>query len=180
MITLRACDRGDPFEDHPQLASIWPEPFAALAREGVAETLGEGGVYLIESLGRVVGITGFYTLGSKPSQPLYLRWHGVMQSARNQGISPAAIAMVLEQASKKWPKATQLIEMAPVWGAYGEDIERHFKKMGFRISGAPEACEWSKMDWVPMSADIASFQATWGARDSDASRPAPPKPRAFG
>lgn len=178
-VELREWTSGDPFEEHPQLASIWPEPFDRFAQEGVSETMGLGGLYLAMRGARAIGITGFFTDGPL-AEPLYLRWHGLDPAERGQGLSAPILRAVLELALPIHPEARELVELVPLC-SYGEGIERHFVGLGFQKRGEPEFFDWSGMSWQAHALPIVPFMARMeggGATRATTTPPRPPpKPR---
>lgn len=143
---------GNPFQAHPQLATIWPPASQAIAIEATLEAiadcvgLSETGLYLIQDAGQVVGMTGYFFVDS-PEEP-YLRWHGVVPAARRQGTSTAAIALLLAELRRKHPEAKGVTELVPLT-AYSAALIHHFVRLGFVETGRPEQYSWSEHWWQP-------------------------------
>lgn len=161
-ITIVDYSGSNPFEEHPQLKSIWPKELYDLAVAGVTESLdiiGEyeiGNIYLIKENDEIVGLTGFYPyegLGPRGSfayedvKHLGLRWHGVIPERRGNGISSAAFSLMLEQAGIKFPNAKRIVEIVPDHENAGI-IRRHFEKLGFQKDDTPpKKYDWSEYSW---------------------------------
>jgi hypothetical protein len=158
MIALLEVVEGNPFEVHPQLRSIWPAEFSALAEESAVEAVelrvrGDmGGLFLIVQGSQVIGITGFFYVDSV-EEP-YIRWHGVVPAARGNGYSHLAMQLLVERIKVKHHHAKGLTELVPQTD-YGVAVGRHFAKLGFVKSGAPENYDWSPHAWQPVRLDIA-------------------------
>lgn len=152
-----------PFQAHPQLLAIWPEPFCRIMQEAVTDDLTVkdqydiGGIYLIARAGEVIGITGYF-LYEHDASTLGLRWHGFVPSHRGQHYSEPIIAQVLRAAIEKHPQARTLIELVPLTD-YGKPLERHFKTLGFQPVGDCEQYDWADNHWQPYALDIHAFLA---------------------
>lgn len=174
MISLRLITSGDPFEEHPQLLSLWPEPLLSLAREGVSESIEAigaadiGAIFLIEEDNRVIGITGFFPF-DESGLSLGLRWHGIIDSHRGKGLSQRVIRAVLEFSRHTHPTAEALIELVPVTPHGSASIAPHFERLGFSPDGAPQLYDWAEHPWQPYRLEIAHF-LTSGEQE-----PTPPK-----
>jgi hypothetical protein len=161
MIALLDITGGNPFEEHPQLRSVWPAELQVIAEEATRETLAVdmprgdiGGIYLITQGSQVIGITGFFYADSG-DEP-YLRLHGVVPAARDNGYSERAMRLLVERIKAKHPHAKGLTELVPQTD-YGVAVGRHFAKLGFVNSGALETYEWSPHAWQPVRLDIARW-----------------------
>lgn len=161
MLSIEKLTAGDPFGTYQDLGNIWPEPFASIAREAVAEHLNEqdtydiGGIYLVKKDEDVIGISGYF-LYTENATTLGLRWHGIVQSHRGHGYSKQVLRQVLLEATASHPQATNLIELVPLT-PYGEALEPHFEKLGFRSVGEPEKYEWAENYWQPYHLAIRPF-----------------------
>jgi GNAT superfamily N-acetyltransferase len=160
MIDLLDVEGGNPFEEHPQLRSIWPAELHAIAEEATVETVNDmprgdiGGLYLIAKDGQVIGITGYFYVDSV-DEP-YLRWHGVVPAERGKGYSRRALQLLIANIKSKIPHAKGLTELVPQTQTdYGVGIGRHFAKLGFVESGEKEMYEWSPHAWQPVRLDLA-------------------------
>lgn len=170
MIHLRPVYFGAPFQEHPQLLSIWPEPYLATAQEGVAESLaliGEediGAIFLVMNDQEAIGISGYF-IYNEDASALGLRWHGLLEEHRGTGLSERVLEAVLGHAKQQHPNARELIELVPL-SEYGAGVARSFVRMGFAPQGAAQRYEWSDHPWQPYSLDIDAFL----------NRSAPPQP----
>ncbi|WP_434716193.1 hypothetical protein [Paraburkholderia sp. A3RO-2L] len=162
MISLLDVIRGNPFEEHPQLRTIWPAEFHVIAEEATVETVVDemprgdvGGIYLITNDSQVIGITGFFYVDSL-DEP-YLRWHGIVPAERGRGYSRLALQLVVERIKAKIPNARGLTELVPqTMTDYGAGIGAHFAALGFVKSGELERYDWSPYAWQPVRLDIQS------------------------
>ncbi|MBU9200025.1 hypothetical protein KTD31_01235 [Burkholderia multivorans] len=161
MIELVDVTRGNPFEEHPQLRTIWPAEFHVIAEEATVDTVVEdmprgdiGGLYLVTKCAQVIGITGFFYVDS--IEEPYLRWHGIVPAERGRGYSRLALQLVVARIKAKIPNAKGLIELVPqTLTDYGVGIGRHFAALGFVENGDLETYDWSSYTWQPVRLDIA-------------------------
>ncbi|KVP17001.1 hypothetical protein [Burkholderia ubonensis] len=162
MITLQPVTRGNPFEEYPQLRTIWPAEFQVIAEEATVETVANemphgdvGGIFLVVKADQVIGITGFFYVDSV-EEP-YLRWHGLVPAERRNGYSRRALEMVVARIKEKIPTAKGLTELVPQTQTdYGVGIGKHFDALGFVKSGELETYDWSPYAWQPVRLDIES------------------------
>lgn len=142
----------NPFEQHPQLKTIWPAASQALAEEATMEALDavgpnvHCGIYLAKLGEEVVGMTGFMVTLDGPEP--FLRWHGVVPKHRGQGLSAQVLALVKTEIARHLPKAKTLTELIPRAENYA-DLSRHFEKLGFVKTGPVERYSWSNYAWQP-------------------------------
>lgn len=160
-LKLTRVESGDPFEEHPRLKQIWPSPYREIAQEAAAEDIAAmrggarlGGVFLAWLDGAVVGISGYFPL--EESKIIGLRWHGVVPEQRGKGISADMLRLILPEALADFPRAEELMELAPA-NEYGVAIEKHFKKLGFKARGPQETYDWAENAWQPYHLNIAKF-----------------------
>lgn len=152
MIELRNVSEQNPFAQYPQLRSIWPAEFTAIAEESAREAIAHrpftdiGGLYLVVRDDQVIGITGFFYCESE-TEP-YLRWHGIIPAERGKGYSRAALQLLLRQITDKLPTARGLTELVPQ-NQDGPGISKHFARLGFKAHGIRERYEWSPYEWQP-------------------------------
>jgi hypothetical protein len=140
---------GSPFDLHPQLQTIWPEPYNTFAREASAEDSHTGQVQLIMLDNAVVGITGVFSEDDNDDD-VFLRWHGVVPGLRHSGIARAAIELLVADVSPLfYPERKRLIELVP-HTEYGRTIvEPFFQKVGFVKHGRLERYDWVDHEWQP-------------------------------
>lgn len=162
-----------PFQQHPQLLTIWPEPSNTVMQEGIHETLeimknapdiDVGMISLILKDNEVIGLSGFFPINENEQwdifnpyqETIYLRWHGIIPSHRGQDYSKQALILVLEEAIKKYPFVEHIIELIPQT-SYKEYLEKHFIEMGFKPVGEKEKYSWSEYWWQPHQLNIKEF-----------------------
>jgi RimJ/RimL family protein N-acetyltransferase len=161
-IAIARYEGANPFQDYPQLRSIWPEPYRTLSEEGVTEHLEMvpehdiGDVVLILKGDRVVGISGYFPMDTG-YRNLGLRWHGIIPSERGQGISRVTLSLVATLARKRFPDSIHLIELVPM-NDFGKPVMDYFKRIGFRPEGKPERFEWADHDWQPIAMALSDLE----------------------
>ena len=163
----------NPFQQYPQLLTIWPEPSNSNMQEGygldiensiLQPEIDYGLMYLVCLGEEVVGLTGlFIEYGDGYSYPYnpelqsaYLRWHGIIPSLRGQGYAKEALTLMLREARFKYPSLTTLIELIPQT-YYSESIVHFFRKMGFFAVGQSEKYDWSDYQWQPYHLNIDQY-----------------------
>lgn len=148
---------GSPFDLHPQLQNIWPDPYNSIAHQVSAEDSYKGEIYLITLDDAVVGITGVFLSEEYPEDQLeenqndiYLRWTGVIPDLRKGGIARKALEMlVTDICPKHYPTRNKLVELVP-HTEYGRTIvEPFFQKVGFVKYGPLERYDWVDHEWQP-------------------------------
>lgn len=164
-INIQPIHKGNPFQQYPQLLTIWPEPYISIVQEAIIEDLeidsqdiplyDIGGIYLIEHNNYVIGITGFFITTHEPEE-IYLRWHGVISNQRGNGYSKEALTLVLKETLAKYPNATTIIELVPM-NDYGLPLIKHFEKLGFLAVGDMEKYDWADHYWQPYHLNISQF-----------------------
>lgn len=162
-IYLERILKGDPFEEHPQLKTIWPDHFSQLAAEAARDDLAllqEGhselsGLFFIKKEDEIIGITGYYPFNEEIST-LGLRWHGVVHAERRKGYSEFAMGLVCSAALEHFPEVSELVELVPCT-EYGVPLEEHFKYLGFTKRGEPEKYDWAENHWQAYHLDMRSF-----------------------
>ena len=128
---------GNPFELHPQLRTIWPEPYATAAAEASATDSDTGDVWLIVKDQEVVGITGIFLDSDGSPEEIFLRWHGIVQRERGNGTAKAALRLAVERIRDVFPERKRLVELAPD-NEYGWTLViPHFFSLGFVRDGDP-------------------------------------------
>jgi len=149
LIRLEAA-KGNPWQLHPQLATIWPEPYNTEAKEASAEDSHTGQVMLIKYGHQVIGTTGLF-LQDDDFLNVYLRWHGVVPQWRRHGYAGEAIKLIASVARMVFPHRRYLVELAPVT-QYGEAVIRFFTSVGFTVH--PEQHRYCDEMWWPMLYDL--------------------------
>lgn len=168
----------NPFKEYDVLNYIWDKKLTEVAEEGVLESIEIkneyeiGKIYLIKHNDDVVGITGFYPyhdfeLNNKfdfnKKLDVGLRWHGVINECRNQGVSRHVLTTLANEILHRYPNASNLIELVPLYkdnGAMlaitecGVDILKYFKKLGFVGVSGVEKYSWHPDYWVKFKIDI--------------------------
>ena len=144
-LTLREVETGtNPFEDHPQLRSIWPEEFQTIAEDITEDELvlgpTDGPILLIEDEGEVIGITGAFVWPDNFNE-MGLRWTGIVPERRRDGVATLALAELIEYVKSKDYTITALVELLPN-NDYGDKIKPFFKSFGFEKRGEPEYFDW--------------------------------------
>ncbi|MES2207774.1 MAG: GNAT family N-acetyltransferase [Pseudomonadota bacterium] len=130
MITIELCDKNpikSLFFEFPQLISIWPNHLSLLAQDATqqweANSDENGEIYKIidHHLGyHVVGITGWWPISDTDAG---LRWHGVIQAARRNGISKTALQLLSERLQNNYDFLHEV--------AYTPNAAHYFEKNGF-------------------------------------------------
>ena len=153
MISLTDIRDGNPFSRHPQLRTIWPAHFTAIAEEAAQEAIGHmpygdvGGLYLVKLGDQVIGITGYFFCVSE-FEP-FLRWHGIIPAQRGKGFSRAAMQLLVEKVKANVPAARGLTELVPQ-NEDGPGIAAHFARLGFVNAGPLESYDWAPHPWQPV------------------------------
>lgn len=172
-IILKEVTSGKPYEEHPQLKTIWPSPYIELAMEATEEhlllkkeypELDIGKIFLILEDENVIGITGYFIYTEDDSFKPYnkaqthfgLRWHGILPEHRNHKKAKLAFTKNIEQIIKHYDNPLYITELVPKT-EYGEALFRHFSTLGFIISGNPEKYDWADFKWQPITLNIQQF-----------------------
>lgn len=121
----------DPFVDHPSLQDIWPEPYRGEAARISRVHSATGEIFYVALDGVVVGITGVFFEENIAPEDVYLRWTGVVPTARQEGLGRSVIRLVAQLCQERYPTRKRLIELVPD-NAYGHAIPKpFFEKIGF-------------------------------------------------
>lgn len=151
LIDLNPLD-DNPFNQYPELYSIWEPNLSFLAKEAIDEAFelmllypdaDFGHLFLIEIDSKVAGITGYFPSNQEFSE-FMLRWHGLLEEHRGFGHSKIIISLLANDIKNTYPNAYSLIEITPEEHVY---TRNYFEKLGFIKSGAPEKVEWSTSKW---------------------------------
>lgn len=133
---------GNPFADHPQLRTIWPDVYAQRAEADTIRCLAkpEGRkVFLIVGAGdEVVGITGYYFFNDEAA--LGLRWHGVVPCMQRHYYSTDAMNLLCALSKADHPARDTLIELMPADTV--ERLDKPFRRHGFERFGKPAEYDW--------------------------------------
>lgn len=129
-----------PFDAHPALWHIWPEPYASEAAAAANEDYADEDepVFLIMCDGLedeyVVGITGLFFMtaseGKVDPTAVYLRWTGIIPQWRRSHVAERALHKLIEYCKEHMPERTKLIELCPL-NDYGATVAPFFERVGF-------------------------------------------------
>jgi RimJ/RimL family protein N-acetyltransferase len=162
-----------PFDEHPQLKTIWPEPSNSDMQEGYTSyiqitkdnpQIDFGPMYLIKNKEKVIGITGVFLEDENgqcyPYDPethtVYLRWHGIVPSERRKGYSDEAMNLLLKEVQLRYPKIQTLIELIPE-RSYSESIRKHFEHLGFVPVGEKQKFDWAECFWQAYHLNVPQY-----------------------
>lgn len=172
MITLHEFIES-PFEDHPQLTTIWPEPSNTDMQEGYTSyiqitkdnpNIDFGPMFLIKKDDQVIGITGVFLEDENgqchPYDPqthtVYLRWHGIIPGERRNGYSDEAMNLLLKEVQHRYPNIQTLIELIPE-RSYSDSIRKHFEHLGFVAVGEKQKFDWAECLWQSYHLDVPQY-----------------------
>lgn len=135
----------NPFEDYPQLRTIWPDPaHQQVAEEAAVEDLVAGPqcgpVLLILADSEVVGITGLFPWPDD-FRFMGLRWTGVIPSRRREGICENAVRQLFDYADREDWSCKGIFEILPCT-EYGNSLKPFFIELGFKPFGIPQYHDW--------------------------------------
>jgi hypothetical protein len=134
------CD-GNPFANHPQLRTIWPDAYASRAEADSVRCIerpeGRKVFLIIGEANRVVGITGYYFFNDNA---LGLRWHGVVNCMKRHDYSTIAMNLLCAQGKADHPEREALIEVMPFNAV--ERLDKPFRRHGFLLFGDPAEYDW--------------------------------------
>lgn len=129
-----------PFDTHPALWGIWPEPYAseAAAASNADYADRDEPVFLIMCDGLedeyVVGITGLFFMkedeGIVDPTAVHLRWTGILPNWRRSNIAKRAMLQLRWYCKDHMPERTKLIELCPL-NDYGATVAPFFERVGF-------------------------------------------------
>lgn len=141
----------DPFEDHPSLKSIWPEPYGSAAAYASRVDSGTGEIFYIVRDQDVVGITGLF-LDDTNTSDIFLRWTGIVPGLRQGGLAREALRQLTALCKAEHPERTRLVELVPD-NEYGHRVAKpFFEKVGFIPEGIPvptgEDSDWPVIAYV--------------------------------
>ena len=114
----------NPFEVHPQLREIWPEPYAREAEIASHVDAHSGQILYILNDGTVVGITGIF-FDDKSPKDVFLRWSGIIPMYRRQHLMTQAFEHLLRLIIGLCPERERLIELVPD-NEYGHNVALPF------------------------------------------------------
>jgi len=141
-VSLRPVFSGNPFEDHPQLRSIWSGDYATWAENQTVRCLenpeGRKVFLIVGDDGCVVGITGYYFYDD--SRALGLRWHGVVSCMQRHFYSRSAIDLLCTIGKSDHPDREVLVELMPVDEV--AQLDKPFRRHGFLPVGGPIEEDW--------------------------------------
>jgi GNAT superfamily N-acetyltransferase len=155
----------NPF-DLPSVQRIWNPREAALAKEAYDEERVDisnhpeadfGQAFLLvarEELAapRVVGVSGYFSVSEDFSR-FYLRWHGVEEALRGQGLSRWMCDEVKRAIQERHPNAVSLVEHVPEAPEFAASAES-FRRLGFKPLEELHHYDWSPLAWREMELDI--------------------------
>jgi RimJ/RimL family protein N-acetyltransferase len=149
LVDVQAGD--DPFEDHPSLKSIWPEPYGREAAYASRVDSGTNEIFYIVRDQEVVGITGLF-LDETNSTDIFLRWTGIVPGLRQGGLAREALSQLTALCKAEHPNRTRLVELVPD-NDYGHRVAKpFFEKVGFIPEGVPvpvgEDSDWPVIAYV--------------------------------
>lgn len=143
----------------PAIFAIWPEESAILAKEAYDEEklyllanphTDFGRAYLLTARmsggePQPAGISGFFPVDEDLTR-FFLRWHGVLDHHRGQGVTRWAIGIVADEIRAVYPSAQHLIEQMPDIASRSH-VAQSFSRLGF--SPLPDLIhhDWSPHPW---------------------------------
>lgn len=155
----------NPF-DLPCVQGIWHPREAALAKEAYDEEKAEilnhpqadfGEAFLLvaqddSGFARVAGVSGYFPVSEDFSR-FYLRWHGVEEALRGQGLSRWMCDEVKRAIQQRHPNAASLVEHVPEAPEFASTAES-FMRLGFKPLTELHHYDWSPLAWREMELDI--------------------------
>ena len=150
----------NPFNEYPDLFSIWEPDLAIIAKEAIDEYVELSKEHPDADLGRIfiitapsnktVGLTGYFPSKEDFSE-FTLRWHGMLPEYCGLGYSKKIINILTSIIKDKYPNAKKLIEIMP---SDKPILKSYFKKLGFIQDGEEFKIDWSTKDWQSYSLTI--------------------------
>lgn len=101
----------NPFNQYPELYSIWEPDLAVIAKEAIDETFelmrvypdaDIGAIYLIKLDSKTIGISGYFPNNPEFSE-FVLRWHGLLPEYQGKGYSDAILKHIEEHLITSYP-----------------------------------------------------------------------------